>query len=155
MRHPARRRRLHWLGTTGARIITRDMRTVNADTPEMLQVMELWLDMLNRGITRLDADGRAGVREQFGNGRNDTVFELQGPYNILSYRQNQAPDFRTIHVPVHPVKKEIFASNGGHSLVLCRSTPERQVAASQVARWLNAPHAQAQALRDEDVRLMK
>ena len=135
---------LHWLGTTGARIVSKDMRKINADTPELLSVMELWLDLLNRGVTRLDAEGKSGLMEQYTLARNDTVFELQGPYRIPPLRQNKAPDFRTVHVPVHPTKKEVFASNGGHSLVLCKSTPERQAAAAQVAKWLNAPHAQAQ-----------
>jgi multiple sugar transport system substrate-binding protein len=135
---------LHWLGTTGTRVVSKDVRKMQVDTPEMLQVMELWLDLLNRGVIRLDADGKSGLMEQYAQARNDVVFEVQGPYRIPPLRQAKAPDFGTVHVPVHPSKKEVFASNGGHSLVLCKSTPEKQAAAAQVAKWLTAPHAQAQ-----------
>jgi sn-glycerol 3-phosphate transport system substrate-binding protein len=46
---------------------------------------------------------------------------------------------------VHPQKRAIAASNGGHSMIVFKDVPlERRAAAAQVARWMNAPHAQAQ-----------
>jgi hypothetical protein len=45
---------------------------------------------------------------------------------------------------VHPVKKEIFAQNAGHSLAVFKEVPaERRTAAALVAKWMNAPRAQA------------
>ena len=38
-------------------------------------------------------------------------------------RQAKAPDFLTIHTPVHPVKKQIFSSNGGHNLIIFKDVP--------------------------------
>ncbi|MBI3969669.1 MAG: extracellular solute-binding protein, partial [Chloroflexi bacterium] len=72
----------HWLGTTGGHIITKDSKKITADTPEMLLVMELYLDLLKRGIMQARADGRAGLNETYQQAKNDTVFELQGPYRI-------------------------------------------------------------------------
>lgn len=134
----------HWLGTTGSRPVTKDARKITTDTPEMIQVMELWLDFLKRGIIQTAPDGKSGLFEQYRQARNDTVFEVQGPYRIATLRQANVPEFRTLHIPVHPVKKEVFAANGGHSLVVPKTTPEKQAAAALVAQWLNAPHAQAQ-----------
>jgi maltose-binding protein MalE len=39
----------------------------------------------------------------------------------------------------------IATTNGGHNVVIFKETSaERRAASSQLARWLNAPHAQAQ-----------
>ena len=136
---------LYWLGTQGARVITRDAKTITFDTPEMLLVMEHMQDLLKRGINQKTADGKGGLNEQYREARNDTVFEFQGPYRIPVLRLNKAPDFLTIHMPVHPVKKQVFAANGGHNLILFKEVPpERRQAAAQAAKWMNAPHAQAQ-----------
>lgn len=136
---------LYWLGTQGARVITKDARKITFDTPEMLLVMEHMQDLLKRGINLKTADGKAGLNEQYREARNDTVFEFQGPYRIPVLRQNKAPDFLTVHMPVHPVKKQVFAANGGHNLIVFKDVPlERRQAAAQVAKWMNAPHAQAQ-----------
>jgi sn-glycerol 3-phosphate transport system substrate-binding protein len=136
---------LHWLGTTGARVVSKDAKKITFDTPEMLQVVELLQDMLKRGIFQKTADGKGALFEQYRNAKNDTVFEMQGPYRIPVLRQNKAPDFLTIHTPVHPVKKQIFASNGGHNLIVFKDVPaEKRQAGAQVAKWMNGPHAQAQ-----------
>ncbi|MGH2371166.1 MAG: extracellular solute-binding protein, partial [Chloroflexota bacterium] len=136
---------LHWLGTAGSRVISRDVKTITFDTPEMLQVMELMQDMLKRGIFQKTADGKGPLFETYRQAKNDTVFEVQGPYRIPVLRLNNAPDFLTIHIPVHPAKKQVFASNGGHNLIIFKDLPvEQRQAAAQVAKWMNAPHAQAQ-----------
>jgi multiple sugar transport system substrate-binding protein len=136
---------LYWLGTQGARVISKDNKTITFDTPEMLVVMEHMLDMAKRGITQKTADGKGGLNEQYREARNDVVYEFQGPYRIPVLRQNKAPDFLTIHMPVHPVKKQVFAANGGHNLIVFKDIPlERRQAAAQTAKWMNAAHAQAQ-----------
>ncbi|HEX2035669.1 MAG TPA: extracellular solute-binding protein [Chloroflexota bacterium] len=134
----------HFLGTTGSRPISRDARKITFDTPEMLQVMELYLDLLKRGIALKTPNG-VGLNETYQVAKNDTVFEVQGPYRIPVIRQKGGPDFGTVHVPLHPGKREIFASNGGHNLIVFKDVPPaRRQAAAQVAKWLNGPHAQAQ-----------
>jgi multiple sugar transport system substrate-binding protein len=136
---------LHWLGTAGSRVISKDAKTITFDTPEMLQVIEYLQDLLKRGIFQKTADGKGALFEQYRNAKNDTVFEMQGPYRIPVLRLNQAPDFQTIHTPVHAVKKQVFASNGGHNLNVFKDVPlEQRQAAAQVAKWMNAAHAQAQ-----------
>ena len=136
---------VYWLGTQGARAISKDAKTITFDTPEMLQVVEHMQDMQKRGITLKTAAGTAGLDEQYRLAKNDTVFEFQGPYRIPVLRQEKAPDFQTIHMPVHPVKKQVFAANGGHNMMIFRDIPpDRRAASAQVAKWMNAPHAQAQ-----------
>ena len=135
----------HWLGTMGARIISKDNRKITADTPEMLEVMELDLDLLKRGIALKTPDGKGALFETYQLAKNDTAFEVQGPYRIPTMRQKNAPPFMTIHIPVHPVKKQIMAGNGGWNMAIFKEAPvERRHAASLVAQWTNAPHAQAQ-----------
>ena len=136
---------VYWLGTMGSRAISKDAKTITFDTPEMLQVVEHMQDLQKRGITLKTADGKAGLDEQYRLAKNDTVFEFQGPYRIPVLRDQKAPDFQTIHMPVHPVKKQVFAANGGHNMMIFKEIPpERRAAAAQVAKWMNAPHAQAQ-----------
>jgi multiple sugar transport system substrate-binding protein len=136
---------LYWLGTQGARPISKDAKTITFDTPEMLQVVEHMQYLLKSGINLKTTDGKAGLNEQYRLARNDTVFEFQGPYRIPVLRQEKAPDFLTIHMPVHPVKKQVFAANGGHNLIVFKEVPpERRAAAAQVAKWMNGTHAQAQ-----------
>jgi multiple sugar transport system substrate-binding protein len=135
----------HFLGTTGSRPISRDAKKITFDTPEMLQVAELYLDLLKRGIALKAPDGKNGLFETYQQAKNDTVFEVQGPYRIPVLRQNNAPAFETIHVPVHPGKRQVLAVNGGHNVVVFKDVPPaRRQAAAQVAKWLNGPHAQAQ-----------
>jgi multiple sugar transport system substrate-binding protein len=135
----------HYLRTAGGLVISRDAKKMQVDTPEMLQVMEHFLDLLNSRIMLTTADGRSGMGETYRNAKNDTVFESQGPYRIPTLRQANAPDFGVIHIPVHPQKKAVAASNGGHSMIVFKDVPvERRAAAAQVAKWMNAPHAQAQ-----------
>ena len=109
---------IYWLGTMGNRVISKDAKTITFDTPEMLQVTEHMLDLLKRGISLKTADGNAGLNEQYRLAKNDTVFEFQGPYRIPVLRDQKAPDFQTIHMPVHPQKKQVFAANGGHNLMI-------------------------------------
>jgi multiple sugar transport system substrate-binding protein len=135
----------HYLRTTGASVITKDAKKITVDTPEMLQVMELFLDYLKSGIAKLTPDGKTGLNETYRQAKNDTVFEVQGPYRIPTLRQANAPDFLTIHIPVHPGKRQIAANNGGHNMIVLKEVPvERRRAAALVAKWMNAPHAQAQ-----------
>jgi multiple sugar transport system substrate-binding protein len=134
-----------YLGTTGSRIISRDARKITADTPDLLSVMELWLDYLKRGIAFTTPDGKSGLAETYILARNDTVFEVQGPYRLPAFRDAKAREPATVHVPVHPTKRQIHAVNGGHSLIVFKEAPaEQRAAAAAVAKWLNAPHAQAQ-----------
>jgi multiple sugar transport system substrate-binding protein len=136
---------IYWLGTQGARVISKDAKTITFDTAEMLQVVEHMQDLVKRGINLKTADGKAGLNEQYRLAKNDTVFEFQGPYRIPVLRQEKAPDFQTIHMPVHPVKKQVFAANGGHNLMIFKEIPpERRAAAAQVAKYMNGAHAQAQ-----------
>lgn len=136
---------LYWLGTMGNRVISKDAKTITFDTPEMLQVVEHMQDLVKRGINLKTPDGKAGLNEQYRLAKNDTVFEFQGPYRIPVLRDQKAPDFLTIHMPVHPVKKQVFAANGGHNLMIFKDVPpERRAAAAQVAKWMNGAHAQAQ-----------
>ena len=134
-----------WLGTTGTRPMSKDNKKITYDTPEMLEVAQLYIDFLKRGITQKSADGKASLSETFRDAKNDTVFEQQGPFRSPVIRQNKGPEFLTIHVPVHPVKKQVFAVNGGHNLMLFKDVPlEKRQAAAQVAKWMNGTHAQAQ-----------
>jgi multiple sugar transport system substrate-binding protein len=134
----------HWLGTMGGRIITKDNQKITADTPEMLEVMDFYLDLLKRGIIQKTPDGKGALFETYQQAKNDTAFEMQGPYRIPTLRQKGAPPFMTIHTPVHPQKKQLFAGNGGWSMMVFKDVPvERRHAAALVALWNNAPYAQA------------
>ena len=135
----------HWLGTMGARIMTKDAKRVTADTPEMQEVLEYWLDLQKRGIIIPQPDGKEAVNETYKLAKNDTAFEMQGPYRIPTLRQSKAPDFGVIHTPIHPVKKQIMAANGGHNMVVFKDiAPAKRRAAALTAKWMNEPHAQAQ-----------
>jgi ABC-type glycerol-3-phosphate transport system substrate-binding protein len=130
---------VHYLRTMDASPISQDARKITVDTPEALQVMELLLGYIKGGFTPAD-----GKTELYREAKNDVVFEMQGPYRIPTLRQVNAPPFAVVHTPVNPQKKVIAAPNGGHNVAIFKTTPERQFAGAQVARWLNAPHAQAQ-----------
>jgi multiple sugar transport system substrate-binding protein len=133
----------NWLGTTGARVITKDARKITADTPEMQSVLELFLDLLKRGITQTKPDGKSGLDETYALAKNDTVFETQGSYRLPTFRQNNAPPPQTIHIPVHPVKKQVFASNAGHSMIVFKEqTAVQRHAAALVTKWMNSTRAQ-------------
>jgi multiple sugar transport system substrate-binding protein len=130
---------VHWLRTMGASPISQDGKKITVDTPESLQVMELLTGFIKGGLTPAD-----GKTELYREAKNDVVFEMQGPYRIPTLRQVNAPAFGVVHTPVHPQKKVISAPNGGHNVAIFKTTPERQFAGAMVAKWLNAPHAQAQ-----------
>ncbi len=130
----------NWLRTTGASPVSVDSKKVTVDTPEMLQVMELIQGFIRNGVAPAD-----GKTETYRDAKNDVVFEVQGPYRIPTFRQNNAPDFGVIHLPVHPQKKQIVTNNGGHNMALFKEVPaERRAAAARVVKWMNDAHAQAQ-----------
>jgi multiple sugar transport system substrate-binding protein len=134
----------HFLGTTGSRPVSKDGRKVTIDTPEMLATMEFMVGLYSRGIAQMTPDGKS-VAEQYRLAKNDTVFEVQGPYRIPTLDQKGVPPYLTIHVPVHPVKKQLAAGNGGWNVVVFKDAPlERRKAALEVAKWMNAPYAQTQ-----------
>jgi multiple sugar transport system substrate-binding protein len=131
---------LNWLRTTGASPISTDNKRITVDTPEALQTMELIQGFIRNGIAPAD-----GKTETYKDAKNDVVFELQGPYRIPTMRQNNAPHFGVIHLPVHPQKKQIVTNNGGHNMAVFKDvTAERRHAAAMVVKWMNEPHAQAQ-----------
>lgn len=132
----------HFLGTTGSRPVSKDGRKVTIDTPEMLATMEFMVGLYSRGIAQMTADGQS-VSETYRQARNDTVFELQGAYRFPVYRQNNAPPWAAIHIPVRPQNGQLFGFAGGHSQVIANVALEKRRAAAQVAKWLNAPRAQA------------
>lgn len=135
----------HYLRTAGGLIISKDVKKMQIDTPEMLQVMEHFLDLIKSKIMLPSADGKTGLSETYRNAKNDTAFESQGPYRILTLRQANAPAFGVVHIPVQPQKKQIAAANGGHSMIVMKDVSvERRAAAAQIARWMNGPRAQAQ-----------
>ena len=128
------------LRTSGSSPITPDAKRMTVDSPEMLQVIEFMQSLIKAG--HAPADGKT---ETYREAKNDTVFEFQGPYRIPTLRQANAPAFGVIHAPVNPKKKVIATTNGGHNVVIFKETSApRRAAAAQLARWLNAPHAQAQ-----------
>ena len=137
----------NWLGTAGTHQISDDRRRITFDTPQMLELMEFWLDLLKRRIIFPDPDPtkRNGLSEQYSKANNDTVFEHQGVYRLATLRQNKAPDFGVTHSPVHPTKKIMHTANGGHNMIVFKDIrPERRTAAARVALWMNAPYAQTQ-----------
>jgi multiple sugar transport system substrate-binding protein len=131
----------HWLGTTGSRPISKDARKVTIDTPEMLATMEFMVGLYSRGITQMTPDGKS-VSETYRQAKNDTVFELQGAYRFPTYKQNNAPPWMAIHIPVRPQNGQLFGFAGGHSLTISKVAPEQRRAAARVAMWMTAPKQQ-------------
>ena len=130
----------NWLRTTGATPVSADSKKITVDTAEGLQVMDLLQGFIKNGL--MPADGKT---ETYREAKNDTVFELQGPYRIPTLRQNNAPDFGVIHLPVHPQKRQIVTNNGGHNMAIFKEVPvDRRHGAAMVVKWMNEPHAQAQ-----------
>ncbi len=129
---------LWFLGTTGARPITDDGRKVTLDTPESVETLEYLKSIVDAGLSPPD-----GAGELYREAKNDIAYEHQGPFRIPTLRQANAPDFGVLHTPVHPVKREVFAQNGGWNSVVFKDIPlERRHAAAQVALWLSEPDAQ-------------
>ena len=134
-----------YLGTTGSLPLNQDTWKMQVDTSESLEVTEFWLDLLKNKIILVNEEGTTGLGETYRQAKNDTVFEIQGPYRIPTLRKNNAPDFGVIHNPVHPVAKQVFANNGGHNMIVFKDAkPENRRAAALVAKWMNAPKAQTQ-----------
>ena len=133
----------HFLGTTGSRPVSKDGRKVTIDTPEMLATMEFMVGLYSRGIAQFTPDGKS-VAEIYRNAKNDTVFELQGTYRFPTYRQNNAPPWGAIHIPIRPQGGQLFGYAAGQSPVILNTAPEKRRAAAELARWITAPKQQAQ-----------
>ena len=130
----------------GKNPISDDAMKMQVDTSEFLETMELWLRWLDNRII-FDHPGENqvwGVREEYRHAKNNVAFEHQGVYRIPTIRQQQAPPFEVVHVPLHPVGKVKSAINGGWNSVVFKTTPERQQAASQVTLWLSEPDGQVE-----------
>jgi ABC-type glycerol-3-phosphate transport system substrate-binding protein len=127
-----------WLGTAGTHEISADRRKITFDTPEMLDVLQFWLELLKRKLVfqHPDPTNRSGLAEQYRLAKNDTVFEQQGVYRLVTLRQVNAPDFGIIHTPVHPQRKVVHTANGGHNMLVFKDIkPEKRTAAARVALW--------------------
>lgn len=130
---------LRFLGTTDTHHISKDLRKMTIDTPESVETLEFLVGLVKAGAMPPD-----GANELYRRG-NDIMFESQGPFRIPTLRQVNAPDFGVVHTPLHPRKPTMFNEVGGHNMGVFReTTPERRHAAALVAKWMNAPHAQAQ-----------
>ena len=137
---------LDFVRSAGKNPISDDAMKMQVDTAEFLETMTLWLRWLdNRIIFDHPAENQTwGVREEYRHAKNNVAFEHQGVYRIPTIRQQQAPPFEVVHVPLHPVGKVKSAINGGWNSVVFKTTPERQQAASQVTLWLSEPDAQVE-----------
>ncbi len=137
---------LDFVRSAGKNPISNDATKMQVDTSEFLETMELWLRWLDNRIIFDHPDEKQvwGVREEYRHAKNNVAFEHQGVYRIPTMRQQQAPPFEVVHVPLHPVKKVKSAINGGWNAVVFKTTAERQQAASQVTLWLSEPDAQVE-----------
>jgi multiple sugar transport system substrate-binding protein len=125
-----------WLGTNGARPVSNDGKKITLTTPEGIETGEFMLNLI-----RSEISPPAQQANLFQTGRNQTVFEQQAPAIMPSLRQ-AGIEFEVIHTPI---KKQLYAPNGGHSMVVFKDIPpERKRAAALVSKWVNAPHGQAQ-----------
>jgi multiple sugar transport system substrate-binding protein len=131
----------HFLGTTGSRPVSKDARKVTIDTPEMLATMEFMVGLYTRGIAQMTPDGKS-VAEQYRQARNDTYFELQGAYRFPTFKQNNAPAWGAIHIPIRPQGGQLFGFSGGQSMCVCNVAPEKKRAGAQLAKWMNTPQVQ-------------
>ena len=98
---------------------------VAADTPELLEVVHLYLDLLKRGVLLKTPDGQP-LFETYQQAKNDTVFESQGAYRIPTLLQRGAPPFGTVSFPVHPARRRIATDSGGYSAFLFKDVPPPQ-----------------------------
>jgi hypothetical protein len=64
-------------------------------------------------------EGRS-VSETYCQGKNDTVFEPQCVYRFPTYRQNNAPPWGAIHIPLPPKNGQLFGFAGGHSVTVAK-----------------------------------
>ena len=107
-------------------------------TPEAQDTINYLLDLFHINVTPPKMEGELFDKTK-GTG---VAFESQGPYRIPTLRMHGITDFTVLPTPI---KKAIFAGNGGHNLAVFQGIPAaRKHAAALVALWLNAPHAQAQ-----------
>jgi multiple sugar transport system substrate-binding protein len=125
-----------WYGTAGGRLFSKDGTKVQANTPQAVEATQFLLGLVNRGYAPPESSGEIFTQRK-------TVFEHQGPYRIPTLRQ-RGDDFEVTTSPLHPVRKEIFAPNGGHSLVIFNVQDRaRQRTAGAIAKWFNTAHPQA------------
>lgn len=122
-----------WIGSNGARPLTKDNRRLTLTTPEVMEATTFMLDLIRSGVAPPESSPELFMKGQ-------TVFEHQGSYRIPALRQNNA-EFGAIHMPI---KKELFVSASGYSAVVFKDVPaERRHAAALVARWINSAGPQA------------
>lgn len=128
----------NWLGSAGGYPISTDGQKITMTTPEAQDTMTYLTNLFKIGVTPTKMEGELFNKSK-GTG---VVFESQGPYRIPTLRLNKVTDFKVVPTPI---KKTIFAGNGGHNVAVFQGIPaNRKEAAARIAMWLNAPHAQAQ-----------
>ena len=122
-----------WVGSNGARPLTKDNRRLTLSTPQVQEATTFMLDLVRGGVAPPESSA-----ELIGKGQ--TAFEHQGSYRIAPLRQS-GTSFGVIHMPI---KTELFVSASGYSALVPRNVPpERRHASALVAKWLNAPAQQA------------
>jgi ABC-type glycerol-3-phosphate transport system substrate-binding protein len=128
----------NWLGSAGGFPISSDAQKITMTTPEAQDTITYLANLFKIGVTPTKVAG-----ELFNTSKGTgVVFESQGPYRIPTLRQNGVTDFTVLPTPI---KKTIFAGNGGHNVSVFQGIPaDHKQAAALVTLWLNAPHAQAQ-----------
>ena len=128
----------NWLGSAGGLPISADGQKITMTTPEAQDTITYLTNLFKIGVTPTKMEGELFNKSK-GTG---VVFESQGPYRIPTLRLNKVTDFQVLPTPI---KKTVFAGNGGHNVSVFQGVPaNRKQAAARVAMWLNAPHAQAQ-----------
>ncbi len=128
----------NWLGSAGELPISKDGQKITMTTPEAQDTINYLLNLFHVQVTPAKMEGELFNKTK-GTG---VVFESQGPYRIPTLRKSGITDFAVVPTPV---KKTIFAGNGGHNMVVFKDvSADRRHAAAKVAMWMNAPHAQAQ-----------
>jgi ABC-type glycerol-3-phosphate transport system substrate-binding protein len=127
-----------WLGSAGGFPISTDAQKITMTTPEAQDTLTYLANLLKIGVTPPKSMG-----ELFNTTKaTGVVFETQGPYRLPTLRQNKITDIAVVPTPI---KKNVFASNGGHNVSVFQGIPaDHKQAAARITMWLNAPHAQAQ-----------
>lgn len=128
----------NWLGSAGGFPISSDAQKITMTTTEAQDTITYLANLFKIGVTPTKMEGELFNKTK-GTG---VVFESQGPYRIPTLRHNGVTDFTVLPTPI---KKTIFAGNGGHNVSVFQGIPaDHRQAAARVAMWLNASHAQAQ-----------
>lgn len=122
-----------WIGSNGARPLTKDNRRLTLNTPQVQEATTFMLELVRGGVAPPESSP-----ELIGKGQ--AVFEHQGSYRIAALRQN-ATNFGVLHMPI---KTELFVSASGYSAVIPKNVPlDRRHSSALVAKWMNAPAQQA------------